>query len=110
MVSNLVSNNRLGACAKAYTGIVYTSLTQDWYYEVRQVAVAACIDGFVWEQWAAAGCMPMADPDVVTTSTCLHACYPRILLMLDQEGAAWATGGVTVIYTWPLPVIRAVVV
>ena len=53
--------------------------------------------------------MPIADPDVVTTKPCLHACYPRILLMLDQEGAAWATGGVTVIYTWPLPVIRAVV-
>ena len=52
--------------------------------------------------------MPVADPDVVTTKPCLHACYPRILLMLDQEGAAWATGGVTVIYTWPLPVIRAV--
>ena len=53
--------------------------------------------------------MPIADPDVVTTRPSLHACYPRILLMLDQEGAAWATGGVTVIYTWPLPVIRAVV-
>ena len=52
---------------------------------VRQVAVAACIDGFVWEQWVAAGCMPIADPDAVTTSTCLHACYPRILLMLDQR-------------------------
>ena len=47
---------------------------------VRQVAVAACIDGFVWEQWAAAGCMSIADPDVVTTRPSLHACYPRILL------------------------------
>ena len=33
MVSNLVSNNRLGACAKAYTGIAYISLTRDWHYE-----------------------------------------------------------------------------
>ena len=33
MVSNLVSNNRLGACAKAYTEIAYISLTRDWYYE-----------------------------------------------------------------------------
>ena len=24
--------------------------------------------------------MPIADPDVVTTKPCLHACYPRILL------------------------------
>ena len=108
MVSNLVSNNRLGACAKGYTGIVYTSLTQDWYYEVRQVAVSDCIDGFVWEQWAAAGCMSIADPDVVTTRPSLHACYPRILLMLDQSATVWATGGVYVIYTWPLPVMRAV--
>ena len=70
------------------------------------MAVAACIDGFVWEQWAAAGCMSIADPDVVTTRPCLYACYPRILLMLDQGTTAWATGGVTVIYTWPLPEIR----
>jgi hypothetical protein len=34
------------------------------------------------------------------------ACYPRILLMLDQGTTARATGGVTDIYTWPLPVIR----
>ena len=27
LVSNLVSNNRLGACAEACTGIAYTSLT-----------------------------------------------------------------------------------
>ena len=33
MVSNLVSNNRLGACAEACTGIAYMSLTRDWYYE-----------------------------------------------------------------------------
>ena len=57
----------------------------------------------------AAGCMPIADPDVVTTRPCLHACYPRILLMLDHGATAWVTGGVYVIYTWPLPVIRAVV-
>jgi len=52
--------------------------------------------------------MLTADPDVVTTRPCLHACYPRILLMLDQSATVWATGGVYVIYTWPLPVIRAV--
>ena len=52
--------------------------------------------------------MPIADPDVVTTRPSLHACYPRILLMLDQEGTARATGGVTVIYTRSLPEIRAV--
>jgi hypothetical protein len=28
--------------------------------------------------------------------------------MLDQWATAWATGGVTGIYTWPLPVIMAV--
>ena len=33
MVSNLVSNNRLGACAEGYTRISYNSLTQDSYYE-----------------------------------------------------------------------------
>ena len=99
MVSNLVSNSRMGACAKGYTGIAYISLTRDWYYEVRQVALAACIDGFAWEQWVAAGCMPIADRDVVTARPCLHAYYPRILLMLDQGATAWATGGITVIYT-----------
>ena len=52
--------------------------------------------------------MPIADPDVVTTRPCLHAYYLRILLMLDQAATAGATGGVTVIYTWPLPEIRAV--
>ena len=52
--------------------------------------------------------MPIADPDVLTTSPYLHACSPRILLMLDQAATAWATGGVYVIYTWPLPEIRAV--
>ena len=52
--------------------------------------------------------MPIADRDVVTTRSCLHACYPRILLMLDQGATAWARRGITVIYTWPLPVIRAV--
>ena len=51
--------------------------------------------------------MPIADPDVVTTRPCLNACYLRILLMLDQSATAGALGGVTVIYTWPLPVIRA---
>ena len=56
----------------------------------------------------AAGCMPIANPDAVTTRPSLHACYPRILLMLDQSATVWATGGVYVIYTWPLPVIRAV--
>ena len=56
----------------------------------------------------AAGCMSMADRDVVTTRPCLNACYPRILLMLDQSATVWATGGVYVIYTWPLPVMRAV--
>ena len=53
--------------------------------------------------------MPIADPDVVTTRPCLHAYYPRILLMLDQGATAWATGGVCVIYTWPLPVMKVVV-
>ena len=72
------------------------------------MAVAACIDGFVWEQWVAAGCMSIADRDVVTTRPSLYACYPRILLMLDQEGTAWATGGITVIYTRSVPEIRAV--
>ena len=52
--------------------------------------------------------MPTADPDVVTTRPSLHACYLRILLMWDQGATARAIGGVTVIYTWPLPVIRAV--
>ena len=52
--------------------------------------------------------MPIADPDVVTTRHSLNACYPRILLMRDQGATAWATGGVTVINTWPLPEIRAV--
>ena len=52
--------------------------------------------------------MTVANPDVETTGPCLHACYPRILLMLDQGTTAWATGGVYVIYTWPLPEIRAV--
>ena len=52
--------------------------------------------------------MPIADPDAVTTRPSLHACYPRILLMLDQSATVWATGGVYVIYTWRLPVIRAV--
>ena len=52
--------------------------------------------------------MPIAVPVVVTTRPCLHACYPRILLMLDQSATVWATGGVYVIYTWPLPEIRAV--
>ena len=53
--------------------------------------------------------MPVADPDVVSTRPSLHACYPRILLMLDQSATAWATGGVYVIYTCPLPEMRAVV-
>ena len=53
--------------------------------------------------------MSIATPDALTTSLCLHACYPRILLMRDQGATAWATGGVTVIYTWPLPEIRAVI-
>ena len=52
--------------------------------------------------------MPIADPDVTTTGPSLHACYLRILLMWDQGATAWATGGVYVIYTWPMPVIRAV--
>jgi len=52
--------------------------------------------------------MPIADPDVVTTRPCLHACYPRILLMRDQSATAWARWGITDIYTWPLPEIRAV--
>ena len=56
------------------------------------MAVAACVDGLCGNKWVAAGCMPIADPDVVTTRPCLHACYPRILLMLDQEGTARATG------------------
>ena len=77
MVSNLVSNSRMGACAKGYTGIAYISLTRDWYYEVRQVALAACIDGFAWEQWVAAGCMPIADRDVVTTRPFLTLVIPE---------------------------------
>ena len=56
----------------------------------------------------AAGCMSIAYPDVVTTSPCLHACFPRILLMLDQGATVWATEDITVIYTWPLPEMRAV--
>ena len=32
----------------------------------------------------AAGCMLKANPDAATTRPCLHACYLRILLMLDQ--------------------------
>ena len=56
----------------------------------------------------AAGCMLTADPDAVTTRPFHDACYPRILLMLDQGAMAWATGGVYVIYTWPLPMIMAV--
>ena len=72
------------------------------------MAVAACIDGFVWEQWVAAGCMSITNPDAVTTRPNLHAYYPRILLMLDQSATVWATGGVYVIYTRSLTVIRAV--
>ena len=52
--------------------------------------------------------MPIVDRDVVTTRPFHDACYPRILLMLDQGATAWATGGVYVIYTWPLPVMRIV--
>ena len=52
--------------------------------------------------------MPIADPDVVTTRHCLHACYPEILLMRDQGATAWARGGVYVIYTWRLPERMAV--
>ena len=52
--------------------------------------------------------MSITNPDAVTTRPSLHAYYPRILLMRDQGATAWATGGVTVIYTWPLPVIRVV--
>ena len=52
--------------------------------------------------------MSITNPDAVTTRPSLHAYYPRILLMLDQGATAGATGGVTVIYKWPLPVIRAV--
>ena len=55
----------------------------------------------------AAGCMLKADPDVLTTSPYLHACYPRILLMRDQGARAWPDG-VSPLYTWPLPEIRAV--
>ena len=73
------------------------------------MAVAACIDGFAWEQWVAAGCVPIANSDALTTRPSLHACYHRILLMRDQSATVWATGGVYVIYTWPLPVIRVVV-
>ena len=43
--------------------------------------------------------MAITNPDVVTTRPCLHAYYPRILLMLDQGTTAWATVGVYVIYT-----------
>ena len=53
--------------------------------------------------------MPIADPDAITTRPSLNAYYPRILLMLDQSATVWATGGVYVIYTWPLPVMRVVV-
>ena len=52
--------------------------------------------------------MAITNPNVTTTRPCLHACYPRILLMLDQGATAGATGGVRGIYTWPLTVIRAV--
>ena len=57
----------------------------------------------------AAGCMPIAVPDALTTRPCLHACYSRILLMRGQGATAGAVGGVYVIHTWPLPEIRAVV-
>ena len=50
--------------------------------------------------------MAITNPDVVTTRPSLHACYPRILLMLDQGATARAKGGVYVIYTWPLLEIR----
>ena len=52
--------------------------------------------------------MSITNPDAVTTRPSLHACYPRILLMLDQGATAWARRGVYVIYTWPLLEIRAV--
>ena len=52
--------------------------------------------------------MYITNPDAVTTRPSLNAYYPRILLMLDQSATVWATGGVYVIYTWPLPEIRAV--
>ena len=52
--------------------------------------------------------MSITNPDAVTTRPSLHAYYPRILLMLDQSATVWATGGVYVIYTWPMPVMRAV--
>ena len=55
-----------------------------------------------------AGCMFKAVLYAVTTSLYLHAPCLRILLMLDQGATAWATGGVYVIYTWPLPEIRVV--
>ena len=42
--------------------------------------------------------MPVADPDALTTRLCFHACYPEILLMLDQGTTAWAIGGVYVMY------------
>jgi hypothetical protein len=53
--------------------------------------------------------MSITNPDVVTTRPSLHAYYPRILLMLDQGATAWARRGVYVIYTWPLPVMKVVV-
>ena len=42
--------------------------------------------------------MPIADPDVLTTRPCLHAYYPRILLMLDQGGLYGQTGCVRYVY------------
>ena len=49
------------------------------------------------------GCIPITAPDALTTRPSLYACYLRILLILEQTATAWATGGVYVTYTWPLP-------
>ena len=56
-----------------------------------------------------AGCMPKANSNALTIRPFHDACYSRILLMLEQGTTAWATGGAYVIYTWPLPVMRVVV-
>ena len=52
--------------------------------------------------------MAITNPDAATRRLCLRACYLRILLMLDQGATGWARRGVYVLYTWPLPVMRAV--
>ena len=43
----------------------------------RQVAVAACVDGFVWDQWMTAVCMLKANHDALTTRPYLTLVIPE---------------------------------